>query len=104
MNQGKQVERVIRGIGAFTRACRVLCSFLVAAPVIYWGLVTNGDAYHFLGLVLLAPVAGLVLVVNSVFCLFRYRHVEPVWIGLLFLLVGMIGLPVVWYFVPHFRM
>jgi hypothetical protein len=66
--------------------------------------VDDGDAYHFLALVLLAPVAGLVLVANSVFCLFRYRKVESFWIGLLFVLIGVIEVFVVWHFLPGFRM
>jgi hypothetical protein len=55
-------------------------------------------------LVLLAPVAGLVLVANSLFCLFRYRNVESFWIGLAFVLVGVTGILEAWYFLPQFRM
>ena len=63
-------------IGAYTLMCRLICSLLVAGPVVYFSFVTDGDAYHFLALVLLAPVAGLVLIANSLFCLFRYRKFE----------------------------
>jgi hypothetical protein len=36
-----------------------------------------------------APVAGIVLAANSLFGLFRYRQLEPFWIGLMFLLIGL---------------
>jgi hypothetical protein len=91
-------------IGGFTLACRLICSLLVAGPLLYFNLVTDGDAYHFLALVLLAPVAGLVLVANSLFCLYRYRKVESFWVGLAFVLVGVTGILEAWYFLPQFRM
>jgi hypothetical protein len=72
--------------------------------VLYFSLVTDGDAYHFLALVLLAPVAGLVLIANSLFCLFRYRKFESFWVGLAFVLVGVTGILEAWYFLPQFRM
>ena len=104
MDPGSQVERASRRLGGFTLACRTVCSLLVAGPVVYFSLVTDGDAYHFLALVLLAPVAGLVLVANSLYCLFRYRKVESFWIGLAFILVGVTGVIEAWYFLPKFRM
>ena len=76
----------------------------MAAPLLYVTFVTDGDVYHFLALVLLAPVAGLVLVGNSLFCLFRYRNIESSWISLGYVLVGAIGGLVAWYFLPKFRM
>ena len=88
----------------FTLACRVICSALVAAPLLYAGVVVNGDAYHFLILVLLAPVAGLVLAANSLFCIIRYRKLESPWISLVFILVGAIGFLAARYFLPQFRM
>ena len=91
-------------LGGFTLACRLICSLLVAGPLFYFNFVTEGDAYHFLALVLLAPVAGLVLVANSLFCLFRYRNVESFWVGLAFILVGVTGVIEAWYFLPQFRM
>jgi hypothetical protein len=91
-------------IGGFTLMCRLICSLLIAAPVLYVGFVAEGDAYHFLALVLLAPVAGVVLVANSLFCLFRYRKVESFWIGLAFVLVGLTGILLAWHFLPQFRM
>ena len=84
--------------------CRFICSALVAAPLCYVSFVAEGDAYHFLVLVLLAPVAGIVLVANSLFCLFRYRNLESLWIGLVFVLVGVIGFVEAWHFLPQFRM
>lgn len=66
--------------------------------------VVDGDVYHFLASVLLAPIAGLVLVANSLFCLLRYRNVESSWIGILFFLVGVTGILEAWYFLPQFKM
>jgi uncharacterized membrane protein YhaH (DUF805 family) len=88
----------------FTFWCRFICSALIAAPLFYVSFVTDGDAYHFLALVLLALVAGFVLVANSLFCLFRYRNIESSWISLGFILLGVIGGLVAWYFLPKFRM
>ncbi len=93
-----------RRLGGFTLTCRFICSALVAGPLFYVNFVADGDAYHFLALVLLAPVAGIVLVANSLFCLFRYRNVESFWIGLVFLLVGAIGVLEAWHFLPQFKM
>ncbi len=104
METGLQVERKSRRLGGFTLTCRSICTALVATPLIYRIFVTDGDAYHFLALVLLAPVAGLVLVANSVFCLFRYRKIESFWISIVFILVGVIGVIVTWHFLPQFRM
>ncbi len=105
MDTGPQVERVSRRLlGGFTLTCRLICSLLVAGPVLYVSFVAEGDAYHFLALVLLAPVAGIVLVANSLFCLFRYRKLESPWTGLAFVLVVVTGILVAWYFLPQFRM
>ena len=104
MDPGPQGERKNRRLGGFTLVCRLICSLLVAGPLLYFNFVAEGDAYHFLALVLLAPVAGLVLVANSLFCLFRYRNLESSWIGLVFILVGVIGVLVAWHFLPQFRM
>jgi len=104
MDPGPQVERTSRRIGGFTLMCRLICSLLVAGPVLYVSFVAEGDAYHFLAFVLLAPLAGLVLVANSLFCLFRYRNLESPWIGLAFVLVGVTGILEAWYFLPQFRM
>ena len=104
MDPGPQLESNSRRIGGFTLMCRLICSLLVAGPVLYVSFVAEGDAYHFLALVLLAPVAGIVLLANSLFCLFRYRKVESPWIGLAFILVGLTGVLVAWHFLPQFRM
>ena len=104
MDPGTQVERNSRRLGGFTLMCRLICSLLVAGPVLYVSFVAEGDAYHFLALVLLAPVAGIVLVANSLFCLFRYRNLESPWIGLAFVLVGVTGILEAWHFLPQFRM
>ena len=104
MDQGEQVERKSRRVGGFTLMCRLICSLLVAGPVVYFSLVTDGDAYHFLALVLLAPIAGLVLVANSLFCLVRYRNLESSWIALAFVLVGVTGILEAYHFLPQFRM
>ena len=88
----------------FTFTCRSICSALVAAPLFYVNFVVEGNAAHFLALVLIAPVAGLVLVINSLFCLFRYRNLESTWIGFVFVLVGVIGVLESWHFLPQFKM
>jgi hypothetical protein len=104
MDPGPEVERMSRRLGGFTLACRLICTALVAGPLLYVNFVADGDAYHFLALVLLAPIAGLVLVANSLFCLLRYRNLESSWIGLAFVLVGVTGILEAWYFLPQFRM
>ena len=104
MDPGPQVERTSRRVGAYTLICRFICTVLVAWPLFYVTFVAESDAYHFLALVLLAPVAGLVLVANSLFCLYRYRKVESFWIGLAFILVGVTGVIEAWYFLLQFRM
>ena len=91
-------------IGGFTLACRVMCSLLIACPLLYVHFVVEGDAYHFLAMVLLAPVAGLVLMANSLFCLFRYRKVESSWVSVVYVLIGVIGFLVAWHYLPQFRM
>jgi hypothetical protein len=72
--------------------------------VVYFSFVTDGSAAEFLVLVLLAPIAGIVLAANSLFCLYRYRKVESFWVGLAFILVGVTGILEAWYFLPQFRM
>lgn len=77
---------------------------MVGAAPLYYTLVLDGDAYHFLALVLLAPVAGAVLITNSLFCLYRYRDIESLWISVAFIVVGATGALVAWHFLPQFRM
>ena len=104
MDPGPQVEAMSPKLGGFTLTCRFICTALVASPLLYFNFVADGSAYYFLALVLLAPIAGLILVANSLFCLFRYRKVESPWIGLAFVLVGVTGILEAWYFLPQFRM
>lgn len=91
-------------LGGFTITCRFVCSAAIAAPLLYFWLVRDGDVYHFLLMVLVAPVAGLLLVANSLYCLYRYRHTEPPWRPFVFLLIGLTGVLPAWYFLPQFRM
>jgi len=96
-----------RELGGFTLSCRFICSALVAFPLLHFYITVDdgsGDVYHFLALVLLAPIAGLVLIANSLFCLFRYRNIKSSLISFVFILVGVIGFLVAWYFLPQFRM
>ena len=97
-----------RKLGGFTLTCRFICSALVAFPLLHFYVTIiaggGGDVYHFLALVLLAPIAGLVLIANSLFCLFRYRNIRSSLISFVFILVGVIGLLVAWHFLPQFRM
>lgn len=93
-----------QGVGRVTLACCYLCSALVAAPLLYWSLVTNGDAYHFLALVLLALIAGFILFVNSLVCLVRYRNTTSASLSLVFIFVSVAGVLIAWYFLPQFRM
>jgi hypothetical protein len=104
MDKGPQIERTSRRLGAYTLICRFICSVLVACPVFYVSFVTEGSAAQFLILVLLAPIAGLVLVANSLFCLVRYRNLESSWIALAFVLVGVTGILEAYHFLPQFRM
>jgi hypothetical protein len=66
--------------------------------------VTEGDAYLFLLLVLLAPAAGLALLLNSLYCLYRYRSRGSVLVTLAFVVVSGLGALAAWYFLPQFRM
>ena len=104
MDSGSQLQHDNDSVGRFTIACRYVCSFLVAAPFAYVNLVTDGDAYHFLALVFLSPIAGIVLIANSLFCLVRYRKIESWWVGIVFILVGLAGGPIFWHYLPEFRM
>jgi hypothetical protein len=95
---------VSRGTGQFTLGCRAVCSALVVAPFAYRLLVTEGSAYEFLALLVLAPIAGLVLIANSVFCLLRQRTWAAVGVNLFFSLLGVMGILVARYYLPQFRM
>ncbi len=91
-------------VGRYSLVCRLVCSALVVGPSIYRISVEDGDAYHFLALVLLAPLAGFVLFLNSLFCLFRYRTWKSAGVSLIFIPVSAIGAVVAWHFLPQFRM
>ena len=90
--------------GTLTLVCRIVCSALVAAPLVYWLVATNGDAYLLLLMVLLSPVAGLVLIINSLWCLVRPRVRTGSVNAVGFIFVGLVGFWVAWYFLPQFRM
>ena len=92
------------GPGRPTRVCRFFCTALVAWPLVYFQFVTDGNAYLFLVLVLLAPIAGSVLALNSVFCMIRHRRFESPLIGLLFVAIGVVGFLLALEFLPQFRM
>ncbi len=104
MNPEPQIDQDDDRIGRFTITCRYGCSALVAAPFLYVNLVTEGDAYLFLAMVLLSPIAGIVLIGNSLFSLVRYRKIESYWIGIAFILIGLAGGLVIWHYLPEFRM
>ena len=91
----------------FTRTCRILCSALVAGPLLHYVHSMargEGSAAQFLVLNLLAPLAGFMLIANSLFCLFRYRTTASFWVSVVFMLVGIVGFLEAWYFLPQFRM
>jgi hypothetical protein len=88
----------------FTVFCRVICIALIAATLAYFGFVVDGDAYHFLALVVLAPIAGLILMANSLSCMFRERNLQSFGTAIVFMLVGFMGFFVAWYFLSQFRM
>ncbi len=94
--------------GSFSIACRLLCTGLVAFPLINYASTMlaggGGSAVKFLILLALALIAGLTLIANSLFCLFRYHKVEPFWIGFIFILVGATGVIEALYFMTKFRM
>ena len=98
------IDRDNDRIGRFTITCRYVCSALVAAPFLYVNLVTEGDAYLFLAMVLLSPIVGIVLIGNSLFGLVRYRKIESYWVGIAFILIGLAGGLVIWHYLPQFRM
>lgn len=99
-----QVAGTSPRIGHPTLACRYMGSASIAAPLVYWSTVTDGDASHFLMLVLLAPIAGIALFGNSVFCLARYRSWKSARWSLLFVVLSVIGVLEAGYFLPRFRM
>ena len=98
-----------RKIGSFTLALRLICSALVVFPLFDYIKTVfisggNGNAYAFLILLVLAFFAGIVLIANSLFYLFRYRNIESSWVSFVFILVGVLGIFMAWNFLPQFRM
>jgi len=91
-------------VGKYTVACRFICTALVLWPLAYRMTVENGSAVEFLALILLAVLAGLILLLNSLFCLFRYRTWKSACVSLIFVVVSAIGFVVAWHFLPQFRM
>ena len=92
--------------GTKTLMCRLVCTVLVASPLInYVSTVISGgggNAYLFFLLLVVAPIAGLVLIANAVFCLVRYGTSAKA--SLIFILIGAIGFLEAWIFLPKFRM
>jgi len=64
----------------------------------------DGIAYRFFMLLLPAPIAGLVLFTNSIFCLIRYHNWEPVSLSPIVVLFSGIGVLTAWYYLPQSRM
>lgn len=102
------VDPMRRGPGTRTFVLRLVCTILVASPLINY-LSTGisgggGSAYLFFLLLVLAPIAGLVLIANSVYCLFRYPGHTSLKVNLILILVGLAGFLEAWIFLPKFRM
>ncbi len=102
------VEPKRRGPGTRTFVLRLVCTVLVASPLINYvsTVISGGDgnAYLFFLLLVLAPIAGLVLIANSVFCLFRYPGRASLKVNFILILVGLAGFLEAWIFLPKFRM
>ena len=65
---------------------------MLAAPLLYWwGLAYKGGALILLVLALLSRVAGLVLFVNSIFCLVRHCKQGQFATSIFFIFVSVIG-------------
>lgn len=98
-------EQTNQTAGRPTFLCRWICSGLLAAPLLYWwSLAYKGDALVLLVLALLSLVAGLVLFVNSVFCLIRYRKHGQVATSAFFVLISVIGVVAMPYVLPGWKM
>jgi len=91
-------------VGKYTIACRLICSALVVWPLAYRITVENGSAVEFLVLILLAALAGAILLLNSLFCLFRSRSWKSAGVSLVFVVVSAIGFAAAWHYLPQFRM
>ena len=98
-----------RKIGSYTLALRLICSALVVFPLFDYVKTVfisggNGNAYLLFILLVLGFFAGIILIANSLFCLFRYRKIESPWFSFVFILVGLIEIFMAWHFLPQFRM
>ncbi|PLX78316.1 MAG: hypothetical protein C0616_14950 [Desulfuromonas sp.] len=91
-------------VGKYSIICRVICSALIAWPLFYRATVRDGSAVEFLILVLLGLLAGFVLFLNSLFCLFRYPRVKAAGVSLAFLVLSLVGFAVAIHYLPQFRM
>ena len=91
-------------VGKFSIACRLICGALVFWPLAYRIFVENGSAVQFLALILLAALAGFALLLNSLFCLVRYRTWGSAGVSLIFVALSVVGFAVAWHFLPQFRM
>jgi hypothetical protein len=98
-------EHMDERVGQFSLLCRRLCSALLAAPLLYWWSFANeGDPIILLVLYLLSLIAGLLLLGNSIFCLFRYRNRGQLATSSLFLLLSMGGVIAIPYVLPGWKM
>jgi len=91
-------------VGKYSIVCRLICSAMVFWPLAYRFTVEEGSAVEFLALILLAALAGLVLLLNSLFCLARYRTWGSAGVSLVFVAVSAVGFAVACYYLPQFRM
>ena len=95
-------------IGALTLACRLICSALIGFTIFDYTIIVlsdgNGNAYVLFILLVLAFFAGIILIINSLYCLYSYRNIESYWISIVFMLVGGVGIFLAWHFLPQFRM
>ena len=97
-----------KNIGSLTLVTRLICSALVGFTIFDYTKTVlsggNGNAYVFFILLMLAFFAGIILIANSFFCLYRYRSIESYWVSIAFILVGGVGILMAWHFLPQFRM
>ena len=74
-------------------------------PLLYWWLRGyRADAYLLLGLTLWSPIAGFVLLVNSVFCLRRYHSRRHSITSAFFAVLSVAGVVALFITLPGFRM
>lgn len=99
------IEQKNQNVGRLTFLCRWTCGGMLAAPLLYWwGLAYKGDALILLVLALLSLIAGLVLFVNSIFCLVRHRKQGQFSTSIFFAFVSVIGVLAMPYVLPGWKM